>query len=250
MIRKKLTPKFLLALNEAAEKCVDDAIQEYLNEGHSKEDFYKLCTEMPDWLDAHDVVDKYLKHPHKRMWYKLDGYDLIVSSESGPIKGIRKPKGARHVCYCHTPMRYLWDMHDEYYRDAAQVLAEKIRRFYWKDELGAFIDSYQSGKNHVTRHANIFALLYGFANEEERRSIITNVIRNDAITAITTPYFKFFELEAMARLGDIDYLMRNLREYWGGMIHEGSTTIWEGYIPGVPAVEQYAMYGRPFDKSL
>ena len=49
---------------------------------------------------------------------KLDGYDLIISSESGPIKGIRKPKGARHVCYCHTPMRYLWDMHDDYYRDA------------------------------------------------------------------------------------------------------------------------------------
>ena len=49
---------------------------------------------------------------------KLDGYDLIVSSESGPIKGIRKPSGARHICYCHTPMRYLWDMHDEYYRTA------------------------------------------------------------------------------------------------------------------------------------
>jgi len=49
---------------------------------------------------------------------KLDGYDLIISSESGPIKGIRKPKGARHVCYCHTPMRYLWDMHDEYFRTA------------------------------------------------------------------------------------------------------------------------------------
>ena len=48
----------------------------------------------------------------------LDGYDLIVSSESGPIKGIRKPKGARHVCYCHTPMRYLWDMYADYYRDA------------------------------------------------------------------------------------------------------------------------------------
>ena len=44
---------------------------------------------------------------------KLDGYDLIVSSESGPIKGIHKPKGSRHICYCHTPMRYLWDMHDE-----------------------------------------------------------------------------------------------------------------------------------------
>lgn len=55
---------------------------------------------------------------------RLDGYDLIVSSESGPIKGIRKPSGAKHVCYCHTPMRYLWDMYDEYYRSAG--LAGKL----------------------------------------------------------------------------------------------------------------------------
>jgi glycosyltransferase involved in cell wall biosynthesis len=48
----------------------------------------------------------------------LDGYDLIVSSESGPIKGIRKPSGARHICYCHTPMRYVWDMYDDYYRSS------------------------------------------------------------------------------------------------------------------------------------
>ena len=51
----------------------------------------------------------------------LDGYDLIVSSESGPIKGVQKPKNARHVCYCHTPMRYLWDLYDDYYRDAGLV---------------------------------------------------------------------------------------------------------------------------------
>ena len=48
----------------------------------------------------------------------LSGYDLILSSESGPVKGIRKPAGARHVCYCHTPMRYIWDMYDDYYRAA------------------------------------------------------------------------------------------------------------------------------------
>ena len=59
----------------------------------------------------------------------LDGYDLIVSSESGPIKGIRKPAGARHVCYCHTPMRYLWDLHDEYYRDAG-VLGKIAMRLF------------------------------------------------------------------------------------------------------------------------
>ena len=67
---------------------------------------------------------------------ELDGYDLIVSSESGPIKGIRKPKGARHVCYCHTPMRYLWDMHDEYYRSAGLTgkLSMKLFTSYLRRE--------------------------------------------------------------------------------------------------------------------
>ena len=49
----------------------------------------------------------------------LSGYDLIISSESGPAKGVRKPKGAVHICYCHTPMRYLWDLSDEYAQSAS-----------------------------------------------------------------------------------------------------------------------------------
>ena len=70
----------------------------------------------------------------------LDGYDLIVSSESGPIKGIRKPKDARHVCYCHTPMRYLWDMHDDRVAtvDALDALRDKSGvRDEFVDGLGA-----------------------------------------------------------------------------------------------------------------
>lgn len=92
---------------------------------------------LPDRLDGlltgHSVTESFIarlpfgrKHPQAYLplmpratrSLALDGYDLIVSSESGPIKGIRKPKSARHVCYCHTPMRYLWDMHDDYYRAA------------------------------------------------------------------------------------------------------------------------------------
>jgi glycosyltransferase involved in cell wall biosynthesis len=46
--------------------------------------------------------------------FDLRGYDLIVSSESGPAKGVIVPSGARHVCYCHTPMRYLWDLYPAY----------------------------------------------------------------------------------------------------------------------------------------
>jgi len=46
--------------------------------------------------------------------FDLRGYDLIVSSESGPAKGVIAPSTARHVCYCHTPMRYLWDLYPAY----------------------------------------------------------------------------------------------------------------------------------------
>ena len=67
---------------------------------------------------------------------RLDGYDLIISSESGPIKGVRKPSGAKHICYCHTPMRYLWDMHGEYYRNAGACgkLAMSLFTGYLRNE--------------------------------------------------------------------------------------------------------------------
>lgn len=46
----------------------------------------------------------------------LRGYDLIISSESGPAKGVVPPPGSVHVCYCHSPMRYVWNMFHEYRR--------------------------------------------------------------------------------------------------------------------------------------
>jgi glycosyltransferase involved in cell wall biosynthesis len=46
--------------------------------------------------------------------FDLRDYDLIISSESGPAKGVIANPNARHVCYCHTPMRYLWDLYPQY----------------------------------------------------------------------------------------------------------------------------------------
>src|SRR6476619_7419698 len=46
--------------------------------------------------------------------FDLRGYDLVISSESGPAKGVLVPSTARHICYCHTPMRYLWDLYPAY----------------------------------------------------------------------------------------------------------------------------------------
>ncbi len=46
--------------------------------------------------------------------FDLSGYDLVISSESGPAKGVITSPKAVHVCYCHSPMRYIWDMYPQY----------------------------------------------------------------------------------------------------------------------------------------
>ncbi len=44
----------------------------------------------------------------------LREYDLVISSESGPAKGVITRPDATHICYCHSPMRYIWDMYPDY----------------------------------------------------------------------------------------------------------------------------------------
>ena len=57
----------------------------------------------------------------------LSDYDLVISCESGPAKGVSLPPGIRHVCYCHTPMRYLWDMYEIYRKNAGWLTAFFMR---------------------------------------------------------------------------------------------------------------------------
>lgn len=44
----------------------------------------------------------------------LRGFDLVISSDSGPVKGVRVDAEAVHICYCHSPMRYLYDGYESY----------------------------------------------------------------------------------------------------------------------------------------
>ncbi len=55
----------------------------------------------------------------------LGRYDIVISSESGPAKGILTQPHTLHVCYCHTVMRYLWDMYHEY-REQAGALTRLV----------------------------------------------------------------------------------------------------------------------------
>ncbi|MBV8890178.1 MAG: glycosyltransferase [Alphaproteobacteria bacterium] len=84
-------------------------------------------------IRRHKVTTTFIANlPRAPLWYKrylplmplaleqldLRGYDLVISSESGPAKGIIPPASAQHLCYCHTPMRYIWNMYHDYRQGA------------------------------------------------------------------------------------------------------------------------------------
>jgi glycosyltransferase involved in cell wall biosynthesis len=55
--------------------------------------------------------------------FVLDEFDLVISSHHCVAKGARVRPGALHICYCYTPMRYIWTQYDEYFgRERAGLL--------------------------------------------------------------------------------------------------------------------------------
>jgi glycosyltransferase involved in cell wall biosynthesis len=80
-------------------------------------------TKINKWPMAKKMYQKYMPFmPKALMDLDLTGYDLVISSESGPAKGVVPSPNAFHLCYCHTPMRYLWDMYHEYFRKSNPIV--------------------------------------------------------------------------------------------------------------------------------
>lgn len=84
----------------------------------------------------------------------LSSYDLVISSEAGPAKGVIAPVDALHLCYCHSPMRYLWDQYPHYHREAGTLKklglawqAHGLRK--WDVTSAARVDRIVANSNHV-----------------------------------------------------------------------------------------------------
>jgi glycosyltransferase involved in cell wall biosynthesis len=61
--------------------------------------------------------------------FDLSGFELVLSSSHCAAKGARPAPGALHLCYCHTPMRYVWDRFDDYFGpDRVSPLARLVIR--------------------------------------------------------------------------------------------------------------------------
>lgn len=136
------------------------------------------------------------------------------------------------------------------YETKYQKLVNAINQCYWDPQKHAYIDSFTSGKRHVSRHANIFSILFRITDSERTKQIYDYVLTNTDIPRITTPYFKFYELEVMCLLGKQKEVLDEICKYWGGMKKQGAATFWEEYDPQKADEEQYEMYGDPYGKSL
>lgn len=138
------------------------------------------------------------------------------------------------------------------YRVKAEQLRNKVRQTFWSYEQKAYYHAIEDGQmnKQITKFPNMFAILYGYAYEEQRREIMQSVMLNPDIPAITTPYMRFYELETLCMDGLHTQVLQEMRDYWGGMLREGATSFWEKYVPAESGTQHLAMYGRPYGKSL
>jgi glycosyltransferase involved in cell wall biosynthesis len=85
------------------------------------------------------------------MMHRRRGIDLLVSTSSAAIKGLCPPPGVPHVCYCHSPARYLWSQADQYggtlQRLGLRVFGRSLRA--WDRSTAAHVSTFIANSTHV-----------------------------------------------------------------------------------------------------
>lgn len=127
-------------------------------------------------LNAHDIQTTFVsKLPFAKSQYQkylpfmpraleeldLSEYDLVISSESGPAKGVITRPGAFHMCYCHSPMRYIWDLYPHYLNNAGFLarqafpgIAHRLRT--WDVTSAARVDQFVANSSFVRQRIQKF----------------------------------------------------------------------------------------------
>ena len=91
--------------------------------------------------------------------FDLSGYDLIISSSHAVAKGVLTNSNQLHICYCHSPIRYAWDLHHQYLRESglhkgikgflAKYLLHRIRT--WDIISTNRVDHFISNSDYIGR---------------------------------------------------------------------------------------------------
>lgn len=129
------------------------------------------------FLDGHEVRTSFLQHfPFARTRYRrllplmplaveqldVSGFDLVISSSHAVAKGVITGPDQLHLCYCHSPIRYAWDLQHQYLRESkltsgpkswlARWLLHRIRM--WDSRTANGVDEFVANSDFVARRLN------------------------------------------------------------------------------------------------
>lgn len=138
------------------------------------------------------------------------------------------------------------------YQKLATDLKTNLFDVFWDKKENVMKHQRIDGKmqNIVTRYTNMFGIFFNYFTEEQKLSVKNKVLLNKDVLQITTPYMRFYELEALCAMDEQKFVLNEIRDYWGGMLNLGATSFWEKYDPKQSGKEHLEMYGRPYGKSL
>ncbi|MBX3323068.1 MAG: glycosyltransferase [Phycisphaeraceae bacterium] len=127
--------------------------------------------------------------------------DLLLSSSSGLIKNLRPPPGVNHLCYCHTPARYLWSQTAAYGRGGSRGAARGLGLTLFGERLRTFD---RSG----TRHVSAF-----IANSTHTRAEIERCFNREAHIVPPPVRTEFFTPDAAVNREDFWLIVSALEPY-------------------------------------
>lgn len=95
--------------------------------------------------------------------FDFSDFDLVISTSHAVVKGAKVRKDALHICYCHTPMRYVWEMFDEYFgkekagvavRAAMQLVRPYLRQWDVRtsDRVHYYIANSENVRKRIQRY--------------------------------------------------------------------------------------------------
>ena len=149
-----------------------ERVVEALGEVFPQADFYSLLASQDHELAAlrgHRLSTSFVgRIPGAARWHRhflplypfaleqfdFSNYDLVISSESGPAKGIITSPQTCHICYCHSPMRYIWDM----YHDSRRSMNRLTRAIFsatahymrlWDFSTAARVDHFVANSRYI-----------------------------------------------------------------------------------------------------
>lgn len=129
----------------------------------------------------------------------LEDAELVISSSHCVIKGVRKPKNAKHICYIHSPMRYIYDQFENYFGGNAKLhykLAAHLIRPYlqtWDYISNQNVDHFVANSSFVQKRIEYFynrhsSVVYPFVELDDFKKVQTSEIKKENYYLMVTAF--------------------------------------------------------------